>query len=192
MILRSSHMGGFTLPLVAKCRAWHNAKGWQMTMACVRPRFAWFALSHLPHHPRAHPADPKQKVSAKQDFGDLLKNGPWIAMFTLTVCHFLVLAMEGRHHVYYFRYYVNQDRLYGLLQSLGLSSASGDLRHGTWHYLLSAFGLIVDGARTNVSSVGFSLFNMSSLFVTLLGGLCSTFFCPIRYCKRAVLLRVSP
>ena len=180
-------VGGFTLPLVAKFGHGNNAKGWQMTMAlwatiCV----VCFVITFLTTRERIQP-DPKQKVSAKQDFGDLLKNGPWIAMFTLTVCHFLVLAMRGGTMFYYFRYYVDQDRLYGLLQSLGLSSASGTFATGTWHYLLSAFGLIVDGARTNVSSVGFSLFNMSSLFVTLLGVLCSTFL-SIRYGKRAVAI----
>jgi Na+/melibiose symporter-like transporter len=45
----------------------------------------------------------------------------------------------------------------------------------------------VDGAKTNVSSVGFSLFNMSSLFVTLIGVLCSSLL-SIRFGKKAVAL----
>jgi Na+/melibiose symporter-like transporter len=68
---------------------------------------------------------------------------------------------------YYFQYYVNQDRLFDLLQSLGLTGAHGN-------YILNAFGLIVDAKRTNVSSVGFSVLNMSSQFVTVVGVLCST------------------
>ena len=180
-------VGGFTLPLVAKFGHGNNAKGWQMTMAlwatiCV----VFFVITFLTTRERIQP-DPKQKVSARLDFGDLLKDGPWIAMFILTVCHFLVLAMRGGTMFYYFRYYVNQDRLFELLQSLGLSAASGAVPTGTWHYLLNTFGLIVDGAKTNVSSVGFSLFNMSSLFVTLIGVLCSSLL-SIRFGKKAVAL----
>ena len=181
-------VGGFTLPLVAKFGQGNNAKGWQMTMAlwatiCV----VFFVITFLTTRERIQP-DPKQKVSARLDFGDLLKNGPWIAMFILTVSHFLVLAMRGGTMFYYFRYYVNQDRLFDLLQSLGLTrGASGTVPAGIWHYLLNTFGLIVDAANTNVSSVGFSLFNMSSLFVTLLGVLCSTFL-SIRFGKKAVAL----
>ena len=181
-------VGGFTLPLVAKFGHGNNAKGWQMTMAlwaaiCV----VFFIITFLTTRERIQP-DPKQKMSAKLDFSDLLKNGPWIAMFTLTVSHFLVLAMRGGTLFYYFRYYLSQDRLFSLIQSLGLTStASGAVPSGTWHYLLNTFGLIVNATRTNVSSVGFSLFNMSSLFVTLIGVLCSTFL-SIRFGKKAVAI----
>ena len=127
-------VGGFTLPLVAKFGQGNNAKGWQMTMAlwatiCV----VFFVITFLTTRERIQP-DPKQKVSARLDFGDLLKNGPWIAMFILTVSHFLVLAMRGGTMFYYFQYYVNQDRLFDLLQSLGLTrAASGPfpLEYGT-------------------------------------------------------------
>ena len=70
---------------------------------------------------------PQQKVEAKADFSNLLKNGPWIAMFILTLAHFLVLAMRGGTLFYYFQYFVNQDRLFELLQSLGLTNASSYL-----------------------------------------------------------------
>ena len=58
---------------------------------------------------------------------------------------------------------------------------------GAWSYLLNVFGLVVDPARSNVSSVGFSLFNMSSQFVTVAGVLCSTFL-SMKFGKKAVAL----
>ncbi len=114
-------VGGFTLPLVAKFGQGNNAKGWQMTMSlwavvCV----VLFVITFLTTRERIQP-DPKQKSDPKQDFGALLKNGPWIAMFILTLAHFAVLAMRGGTMFYYFQYYVNQDRLFDLLQSLGLT-----------------------------------------------------------------------
>jgi GPH family glycoside/pentoside/hexuronide:cation symporter len=181
-------VGGFTLPLVAKFGQGDNAKGWQMTMGlwaavCV----VLFIITFLSTRERIQP-DPKQKVSAAQDFRDLIRNGPWIAMFILTLAHFIVLAMRGGTMFYYFSYYVNQDRLFELLQGLGLTNAAaGQGSTGLWHYLLQTFGLIVDGERKNVASVGFSLFNMSSQFVTVIGVLCSTYL-TIRYGKKAVAL----
>ena len=173
-------VGGFTLPLVAKFGQGNNARGWQMTMGlwaalCV----ALFVITFLSTRERILP-DPKQKSDPRQDFGALLKNGPWIAMFILTLAHFAMLAMRGGTMFYYFQYYVNQDKLFDLLQSLGLTGPHGN-------YLLNTFGLIVDAKRSNVASVGFSLLNMSSQFVTVIGVLCSTALSR-RFGKKAVAI----
>jgi len=177
-------VGGFTLPLVAKFGQGDNAKGWQITMAlwatiCV----ILFVITFLTTRERIQP-DPKQKSDAKRDFGTLVKTGPWVAMFILTLAQFIVLAMRGGTLSYYFQYYVNHDRLFTLLQSAGLVNPTA---HGVWSYLLNTFGLVIDSKRSNVSSVGFSLFNMSSQFVTVLGVLCSTFL-SMRFGKRAVAI----
>jgi Na+/melibiose symporter-like transporter len=91
-----------------------------------------------------------------------------------------MLAMRGGTLFYYFQYYVNQDSLFNLLQSVGLTGSHAN-------YFLNAFGLIVDAKRSNVASVGFSLLNMSSQVVTLVGVLCSAVL-SIRFGKRAVAL----
>jgi len=101
-------------------------------------------------------------------------------MFILTLAHFAMLAMRGGTMFYYFQYYVNQDKLFDLLQSLGLTGPHGN-------YLLNTFGLIVDAKRSNVASVGFSLLNMSSQFVTVVGVLCSTALSR-RFGKKAVAI----
>lgn len=173
-------VGGFTLPLVAKFGQGDNAKGWQMTMGlwaaiCV----VLLTITFLTTRERIQP-DPKQKMSARQDFGDLLANGPWIAMFILTISHFIVLAMRGGTLFYFFQYYVEPSRLFAFLESVGLTGGSGSP-------LLNSFGLVVNDAKTNVASVGFSLFNIGSQFVTVAGVLCSTWL-SIRYGKRAVAL----
>lgn len=177
-------IGGFTLPLVAKFGQGDNAKGWQMTIGlwavlCV----VLFVLTFASTRERIQPP-PQQKSAGKQDFRNLLKNGPWIAMFVVTIAHFIVAAMRGGTVLYYFQYYINQDRLYGLLETLGLTrDAAGS---GAWFSLLNTFGLIVDAEGKNVASVGFSLFNVSSQFVTLIGVLCATWL-SIRFGKKAVV-----
>ena len=102
-------VGGFTLPLVAKFGHGDNAKGWQMTMAlwavvCV----VCFVITFATTRERIQPP-PQQKSDAKADFKNLLKNGPWIAMFVLTLSHFIFVAMRGGTMFYYFQYYVDQD-----------------------------------------------------------------------------------
>ncbi len=181
-------VGGFTLPLVAKFGHSNNAKGWQMTMAlwaavCI----VCFCVTFLTTRERIQP-DPRQKSSARQDFGSLFQNGPWKAMFILTLAHFAVLAMRGGTLFYYFQYFVNPGKLYDVLENLGLTSAAGGASHvGLWHSLLNTFGLIVNVDRGNVASVGFSLLNISSQFVTVIGVAFSTALCA-RFGKKAVAL----
>jgi glycoside/pentoside/hexuronide:cation symporter, GPH family len=179
-------VGGFTLPLVAKLGQGNDAKGWQMTISlwavlCV----ILFVITFFSTKERIQP-DPQQKTSAKEDFSGLLKNGPWILMFIVTLAHFIVAAMRGGTVLYYFEYYLNHDRLFEVLQTLGLTNSVDGSGGGTWHSLLNTFGLIVDSERKNVASVGFSLFNMFSQFVTVIGVLCATFL-SIRFGKKAVV-----
>jgi Na+/melibiose symporter-like transporter len=179
-------VGGFTLPLVAKFGQGNAAKGWQMTIAlwavlCV----VLFVITFLSTRERIQP-DPKQKLSVKQDFGNLFQCGPWIIMLIVTLAHFTVAAMRGGTVLYYFQYYINHDRLFNVLQSLGLTAPAAGASSGPWHNLLNTFGLIVDPAKKNLASVGFSLFNMSSQFVTVIGVLCATFL-SIRFGKKAVV-----
>jgi len=180
-------VGGFTLPLVAKFGQGNNAKGWQMTFGlwaaiCV----VLFLITFLSTKERIQP-DPRQKSSPRQDFSSLLRNRPWKAMFVLTLVHFAVLAMRGGTLFYYFQYYVNPGKLFEQLQTLGLTSVVGGTHAGLWHSLLNTFGLIVDADHRNVASVGFSLLNISSQIVTVIGVIFSTALCA-RFGKRAVAI----
>jgi glycoside/pentoside/hexuronide:cation symporter, GPH family len=53
--------------------------------------------------------------------------------------------------------------------------------------VLNAFGLIVNADRSNVASVGFSLLNISTQLVTVVGVVFSTTLCA-RFGKKAVAL----
>jgi GPH family glycoside/pentoside/hexuronide:cation symporter len=179
-------VGGFTLPLVAKFGGGDKAHGWQMTMGlwaivCV----VCFVITFATTRERIVPP-PQQKSNPREDFGNLLKNGPWIAMFVLTLSHFVFVAMRGGTMFYYFNYYVDQTRLYEFLQRVGLPQATAALPDGG-HYVMNVLGLILNADRSNVASVGFSLFNIASQFITVIGVLTSTFLA-MRFGKRAVAL----
>ncbi|MEP6729945.1 MAG: MFS transporter [bacterium] len=178
-------VGGFTLPLVAKFGHGDNAKGWQLTMAlwatiCV----VCFVITFATTRERIVP-NPDQKTDAKADFKSLLANGPWIAMFVLTVAHFIFVAMQGGTTFYYFQYYVDKNALYTFMTSHGLVSTATS--GGMLHSLADTFGLVLTPDRSNVSAVGFSLFNISSKVVTVVGVACSVWLAS-KYGKRAVAL----
>jgi Na+/melibiose symporter-like transporter len=108
-------------------------------------------------------------------------------MAIVTLFHFVFVAMRGGSVLYFFQYYLNQDRLFDFLQGWGLTSTAVGATEGAWHSLLNSFGLIVDPTRSNVAAVGASLFNMLSQFVTVLGVLCSTALA-IRFGKKTIAL----
>jgi glycoside/pentoside/hexuronide:cation symporter, GPH family len=177
-------VGGFTLPLVAKFGQGNNAVGWQKTMTlwaaiCV----ACFVVTFLTTRERIQPP-PQQKSNPKADFANLWKNGPWIAMFVLTLSHFVYVAMRGGTMFYYFSYYVNKTRLLEFLRGVGLPQATVALPDGG-HPLMNMLGLIVNADQSNVASVGFSLFNIAGQLVTVVGVIASAYLA-MRFGKRTV------
>ncbi len=179
-------VGGFTLPLVAKFGHGDNARGWQMTMGlwavlCV----VFFVTTFLTTRERILPP-PQQQSSPREDFGNLLRNGPWIAMFVLTLSHFVFVAMRGGTMFYYFNYYVDKPELYAFLRHVGLGNIAAGTG-GLGHYLLDTFGLIVNQTRSNVASVGFSFFQISSQVVTIVGVVASAFLAR-RFGKRTLAI----
>ena len=177
---------GLTLPLVDKFGQGNNAKGWQVTIGIFSIlSVIFFVITFLSARERIVP-DPRQKTSIRQDFADLFKNGPWLTMFLLTLFLFITLAMRGGTMAYYFNYYVDKNQLFEFLQGCGLGAAvSGDA--SWWKSALNAFGLILAGDRSNAASVGFSLFNMSSQFMNIVGVLFSTWLA-MRFGKKAVFV----
>ncbi len=104
---------GLTLPLVAKFGQGDPAHGWTMTIGMFAVLgVIFFVITFFSARERIHP-DPKQKSSPKQDFADLLKNGPWKSMFILTLFLFITLALWGSAMFYYFTYYADKDSLFG-------------------------------------------------------------------------------
>ena len=58
------------------------------------------------------PADQKH-ASIGQDLAGLARNGPWVALFAVTLLVFITLAMRGGTMAYYFQYYLTRHDLFG-------------------------------------------------------------------------------
>ncbi len=110
---------GLALPMVHYFGGTDSAKGYQFTMGIFSAlAVVLFFITFSTTKERIQPA-PTQKSSVREHFGDLLKNGPWLAMFVLTVILFITLAMRGSVVLYYFKYYVKQEDLFSLFNVFG-------------------------------------------------------------------------
>jgi len=162
-------VGGFTLPLVAKFAVGHDrAHGWQMTMMlwaglCLVLFFITFVVSRE----RIQPVS-EEKSSPKQDFLDLLKNGPWAVMFIMTLVHFAILSFRGGSLYNYYHHYADKAAMFDFVQALGLTEQA-DSPGG----LLDTLGYLVHGDRanlidSNVADVFNSIINMAGTATTII------------------------
>jgi GPH family glycoside/pentoside/hexuronide:cation symporter len=113
---------GLALPMVHHFGQGNSAKGYQFTMGIFSAvAVVLFFITFANTRERIQPA-PDQESSLKKHFGDLLRNGPWLAMFILTVILFITLSMRGSVVLYYFKYYVRDESLFSWFNVLGTTS----------------------------------------------------------------------
>ena len=87
----------------------NNAQGYQWTMGTLAVASILFlSVTFFTTKERIQLA-PGQKSSIGQDLADPLKNGPWIALFAVTVFYFVALSLRNAMMVYYFKYFVGHD-----------------------------------------------------------------------------------
>jgi Na+/melibiose symporter-like transporter len=95
----------------------------------------------------------EQKSSLKEDLGDLFKNRPWVIMLVLTTLVFITLAMKGGSYVYYFKNYVDKERLTEFISPI--------------LHFLSGIGINFFGE--DPVSAGFGLFNAGGIIFMIVG-----------------------
>ena len=96
---------------------------------------------------------PEQKSCVREDLADLIKSKPWLIMLTLTTLLFITLAMKGGSYVYYFKNYVNKERLTNFISPI--------------LDFLSGIGVNFFGA--DPLSAGFGLFNAGGIIFMIFG-----------------------
>jgi sugar (glycoside-pentoside-hexuronide) transporter len=107
------------LPMVNALGGGDDARGYRLTMTVFGVLAAvFFVVTFATTRERILPA-PDQKSSIRQDFVDLFKNGPWLAMFVLTILLFVTLALRGGVMLYYFKYFVRREDLFSIFNLFG-------------------------------------------------------------------------
>ena len=160
---------GFTLPLVAKFGGDDPARGWSVTIAIFAVvAVVFFVITFFSVKERVRP--PKhQKPDLKQDFRDVGRNRPWLAMFCMTLFVFITLALRGNASYVHVRYYIDPEAMRTFLGNIGLVGAAATLDGaGFGTRMLDLFGLIVKPGA-DPSAVGFSVLNMTGSLISILG-----------------------
>jgi Na+/melibiose symporter-like transporter len=181
-------VGGFTLPLVAKFSVGHDRQhGWQMTMTIwAAVCLVLFLVAFFTTKERVQPLA-EVKSSPRQDFADLLKNGPWKIMALMTLVHFAILSFRGGALFNYYHHYADKAAMFEWVQKLGLTAPAGAPKTGG---VLEWLGYIVHGdmsdlAGSNVADVFNSIINMIGTATTIVVIMLSASFAR-RFGKKAV------
>jgi GPH family glycoside/pentoside/hexuronide:cation symporter len=181
-------VGGLTLPLVAKFAEGSDRQhGWQMTMTIWAVLcFVLFMVTFFTTKERVQPVA-ETHSSPKQDFADLLKNSPWIALVAYTVFNFAMLSFRGGAHYNYYHHYADKAAMFDFVEKLGLTTGEVAKSGG----LLDWLGYIVHGTRetaanSNVADVFNSIVNMVGTAVTIVVIMLSASF-SARFGKKAVI-----
>lgn len=162
-------VGGFTLPLVAKFAQGHDrAHGWQVTMTLWATLcLVLFLVTFFTTRERIKPIV-ETHTSPRQDFADLLKNAPWIALVAYTVFNFGMLSLRGGAHYNLYHHYVDKAAMFDFVAALGLTTPDPAGTGG----LADTLGYIVHGTRdslaqSNVADVYNSILNMAGFGTTI-------------------------
>jgi len=161
-------VGGCTLPLVSKFARNHDRQyGWQMTMTlwavlCL----ILFLVTFFTTRERIKPV-PGPKSSPKQDFLDLLKNKPWMALVAYTIFNFAMLTYRGGAHYNFYHHFADKAAMFDFIARLGLTTPDLAPQPGVLEWL----GYIAHGTRenlsTNVADVFNSIINMLGTATTI-------------------------
>ncbi|MCX7984493.1 MAG: MFS transporter [Bacteroidetes bacterium] len=113
---------GLALPMVHYFGKGNSAIGYQYTIGIFSAvAVLCFFITFATTKERIQPP-PEQKATVKEHYKDLVKNGPWVAMFVLTFILFITLAMRGSVVLYYFKYYVGREDLFSIFNVAGTLS----------------------------------------------------------------------
>jgi len=110
------------IPMVVFLGRGSSARGYQLTMGIfLVTSVLMFLIAFAVSKERIQP-DPKQKSSVGQDLGDLMKNGPWIALFMVTTFYFIALMIRGSLMLPYFKYCAGNQLLFSWFNGFGLTA----------------------------------------------------------------------
>jgi sugar (glycoside-pentoside-hexuronide) transporter len=110
------------IPMVIFLGRGSNARGYQLTMGLFSViSVIMFLIAFAVSKERIQP-DPKQDSSVLQDLSDLMKNGPWIALFLVTTFYFIALMIRGSLMLPYFKYCAGNQLLFSWFNGFGLTA----------------------------------------------------------------------
>jgi Na+/melibiose symporter-like transporter len=127
------------------------------------------------------------KSTPRQDFADLSRNAPWIALFVYTLFNFAMLTYRGGAHYNFYHHFADKTAMFDFIQRLGLTTPDPAPQGG----LLEWLGYIGHGTREtlpgNVADVFNSIINMAGFATTIVVIMLSAGLSK-RFGKKAVIM----
>lgn len=115
-------VGSLAVPMVAFLGRGNSARGYQLTMGSfLALSIVLFLVAFAVTKERIQPAA-SQKSSVGQDLSDLMKNGPWITLFLVTVFYFTALLIRGNVMLPYFESCAGNKLLFSWFNGFGLTA----------------------------------------------------------------------
>jgi sugar (glycoside-pentoside-hexuronide) transporter len=115
-------VGSLAVPMVAFLGRGNTALGYQLTMGSfLTLSIILFLIAFAVTKERIQPAA-TQKSSVGQDLSDLMKNGPWITLFLVTVFYFTALLIRGNVMLPYFESCAGNKLLFSWFNGFGLTA----------------------------------------------------------------------
>ena len=152
------------LPLVLILGGGDKAIGFKNTMTVFAViGIIFFIITFLTTRERITPAK-EQRSTVKQDLTDLSKNKPWVIMLFLTIMVFITLALKGGMYIYYFKYYLHENKLANFLENIGFNRFISGLNNILTSMSLTEFQWPKDAATS-----AFSLFNAGGIIFMIVG-----------------------
>jgi GPH family glycoside/pentoside/hexuronide:cation symporter len=113
-------VGSLAVPMVAFLGHGNSALGYQLTMGSfLALSVVFFLIAFAVSKERIQP-DARQKSSVLVDLGDLVRNGPWITLFLVTVFYFTALLIRGNIMLPYFENLAGNRILFSWFNGFGL------------------------------------------------------------------------
>jgi glycoside/pentoside/hexuronide:cation symporter, GPH family len=110
------------IPMVVFLGRGSNSRGYQLTMGIfLASSVVMFLIAFAVSKERIQP-DPQQETSVGRDLSDLIKNGPWIALFLVTTFYFIGLMIRGSMMLPYFKYCAGNQLLFSWFNGFGLTA----------------------------------------------------------------------
>ena len=115
-------VGSLAVPMVKFLGGNNSARGYQLTMGIfLGLSVIFFLIAFAVSKERIQP-DVHQKTSVARDLGDLVRNGPWIALFLVTVFYFTALLIRGNVMLPYFENCSGNRLLFSWFNGFGLTA----------------------------------------------------------------------
>ena len=172
-----------------KEKAAHDSRGWPITMAIFAGVCGvCFLFTFLTTKERITPIE-KKKTPIGKDISTLVKIGPWIVMFVVTISHYVQGGMRGPSYLYYLQYVSDPSAMRGFLEQwhLLIFKPNPDLSQvGVLSRFMYYSKLVIIDDNSNVFTVTYGLLQMTNKIWNVLGIL-SAGILVVRFNKKNVV-----